>query len=58
LTELNDATHRFAGEDAEPGFDQVEPRGSGGREVEMHLGVLRQPVTQRLLHHRVDIRRP
>ena len=37
------APHGFACEDAEPGFDQVQPRGADGREVEVDVRVLLQP---------------
>ena len=35
--------NRLAGEDAEPGFDHVEPGGSLGGEVKLHPGMLREP---------------
>jgi hypothetical protein len=37
------AAHGLAGEDAEPGFDHVEPRGAGGGEVEADVGVILEP---------------
>ena len=39
---------RLAGQDAEPRFDHVQPRGPGGREVKVHPGMGRQ-LWQRLL---------
>src|SRR5216683_2042591 len=43
---------RLAGEDAEPRFDYVQPRGPGRGEVKMHPGMCRQPG----LHGRWGVR--
>jgi len=38
------AAYRLAGEDSEPRFDHVQPRGTGGREVEADIGMVRKPL--------------
>ena len=48
LPELGDggegrAAQGFPGEDGEPDFDLVEPGGSRRGEVEMHIGMRREP---------------
>jgi hypothetical protein len=37
------APHGFASEDARSCLDQVQPRGAGGREVKVDIGVCLQP---------------
>src|SRR5512139_728996 len=41
---------RFAGKDAEPDFNLIQPTGGGGREMKMHLGMGRQPLVVLLVN--------
>ena len=45
---MDSATELLFGEQSEPAFDQVEPTGRGGREVQMEARPLHQPVTNQL----------
>ena len=42
--EVRIAPCKAAAEEAEPDFDQVEPSGVGGSEVERDVGMARQPA--------------
>ncbi len=41
------SAYRLPGQDAEPDFDEIEPRGAGGREVKLHARMRFQPREHR-----------